>query len=105
MIVSLIFEDWAMTTYRIEIEGEVLKIGFGTLAQNDEIVRDAAARLDEMIAAGELKGGPILKVNGPATNPVCYVLAHKVAHLYGAKPQAGDGRSRSGFLIPSWVNM
>jgi CRISPR-associated protein Csx3 len=32
-----------MLTYHIEIKGEVLKVGFGNPAQNDQIVRDAAA--------------------------------------------------------------
>lgn len=73
-----------MTSYKIEIEGDVLRVGFGEPAQNDEIVKDAAARLEQMTTSGELKGGAVLKINGPATNPVCFVLAHRVAHLYGA---------------------
>lgn len=73
-----------MTTYNIEIEGEVLKVGFGEPAQNDQIVRDAAARLEEMTKSGELSGGVLLKINGPASLPVACVLVHKVAHLYGA---------------------
>ncbi len=73
-----------MTTYKIELEGDVLKINFGEPAQNDQIVRDAAARLDEMTTNGELKGGALLKINGPASLPVACVLTHKVAHLYGA---------------------
>ncbi|WP_013324926.1 CRISPR-associated protein Csx3 [Gloeothece verrucosa] len=73
-----------MTTYHIELEGDVLKIGFGTPAQNDQIVQDAAKRLQEMIQQGELKGGKILKINGPASLPVACVITHKVAHLYGA---------------------
>lgn len=73
-----------MTTYKIELHGDVLKVGFGEPAQNDSIVRDAAARLDEMIETGELKGGGLLKINGPTSLPVAYVLVHKVAHLYGA---------------------
>lgn len=73
-----------MTSYKIEIQGDVLRVGFGEPAQNDEIVKDAAARLEQMTTSGELKGGAVLKINGPATNPVCFVLAHRVAHLYGA---------------------
>ncbi|MEI2583896.1 CRISPR-associated protein Csx3 [Scytonema sp. PRP1] len=73
-----------MTTYTIELDGEVLKVGFGEPAQNNQIVRDAARRLEEMTATGELKGGPLLKINGPASLPVACVLVHKVAHLYGA---------------------
>lgn len=73
-----------MTTYNIELDGERLNIGFAEPAQNDQIVRDTAARLDEMQQSGELKGGQLLKINGPASLPVAFVLAHKVAHLFGA---------------------
>jgi CRISPR-associated protein Csx3 len=73
-----------MTTYNIELDGELLNVGFANPAQNDQIVRDAAARLDEMAEFGELKGGQLLKINGPASLPVACVLAHKVAHLFGA---------------------
>lgn len=73
-----------MTTYTIEWLDPVLKIGFAEPGQNNQIVQDAALRLDEMIASSELSGGPLLKVNGPASLPVAFVIAHKVAHLYGA---------------------
>jgi len=63
-------------------EGNLLRVGFGEQAQNDMIVRDAVERLDEMTAAGELAGGSILKVNGPASLPVAIAIAHAVAHLY-----------------------
>jgi CRISPR-associated protein Csx3 len=52
-----------MTTYKIAFEGEVLKIGFAEAAQNYQIVKDAAARLDEMSKTGELAGGVLLKIN------------------------------------------
>ncbi|HBB30413.1 MAG TPA: CRISPR-associated protein Csx3 [Cyanobacteria bacterium UBA8803] len=73
-----------MTTYNIKLDGDILRISFGDPAQNDQIVRDAAARLDEMAQSGELKGGQLLKINGPASLPVACVLAHKMAHLFGA---------------------
>lgn len=71
-----------MTTYKIELSNGVLKVNFGQPAQNDQIVRDAASRLTEM--ASELTGGTLLKINGPASIPVAFVLAHGLAHLYGA---------------------
>jgi CRISPR-associated protein Csx3 len=71
-------------TYKIEKQGELLKVSFGTPAQNDQIVKDAYARLDEMIQAGELPGGDLLKITGPASLPVAMVIAHAVAHRYGA---------------------
>jgi CRISPR-associated protein Csx3 len=73
-----------MTTYNIIFNAGVLKIGFGSPAQNDQIVKDAETRLNDMIAVGELKGGDVIRVNGPASLPVAMVIAHKLAHLYGA---------------------
>ena len=80
------------STYQIRWEGDILKVGFvdrnadGTAitASGDEIVRDAAARLQEMEAAGELKGGNLLKIDGRISVLVSYVIAHHVAHLYRA---------------------
>lgn len=73
-----------MSTYNIALTEGTFKIGFGSPAQNDQIVKDAEARLDEMVAMGELKGGDVIRVNGPASLPVAMVLAHKLAHLYQA---------------------
>jgi CRISPR-associated protein Csx3 len=70
-----------MSSYQIELQGDVLRVMFGEPAQNDQIVKDAAIRLAEL--AGELVGGRVLKINGPASLPVAFVLAHGVAHLYG----------------------
>lgn len=83
-----------MTTYHINLENDVLKVGFGDPAHGDQIVRDAAARLDELIQSGELSGGPLLKINGRTSVLVSQVLAHKLSHLYGAiaffDPKIGD---------------
>ena len=73
-----------MGAYRIEREDDVLRVAFGERAQNDQIVKDAAARLEEMYSHGDLNGGGLLKVNGPASLPVAMVLAHKLAHLFDA---------------------
>jgi CRISPR-associated protein Csx3 len=70
------------TTYNVVLVDGVLKVGFGTPAQNDQIVKDAVKRLDEMVKSGELKGGPMIKINGPASLPVAIVIAHSVGHLY-----------------------
>lgn len=74
----------AMSTYKIELKDGILRINFGEPAQNDQIVKDAAARLEEMAQSGELAGGQLLKINGPVSIPVAFVLAHKLAHIYGA---------------------
>lgn len=73
-----------MTTYTIEFQDGVLKIGFADPAQNNRIVVDAATRLDELVKSGELAGGALLKISGPASLPVAFVIAHRVAHLYEA---------------------
>lgn len=72
------------TSYNINKDGDVLKIGFGEPAQNDQIVKDAEMRLNEMTESGELSGGKIAKINGPASLPVAMTICHKIAHLYGA---------------------
>jgi CRISPR-associated protein Csx3 len=74
-----------MTTYHIDLEGDILRVKFGKPANGDQIVRDAAIRLDELCESGILKGGKkLLKIDGPASLPVCYQIAHKVSHLYSA---------------------
>jgi hypothetical protein len=75
----------ATETYAIVKQDETtLRIGFGIPAQNDKIVRDAHAILEIMVKNGELAGGEIIKINGPATLPVAMVIAHALGHLYGA---------------------
>ncbi len=73
-----------MTTYNIELKDDILRVSFGEPAQNDQIVKDAAARLEEMARSGELTGGQLLRINGPVSIPVAFVLAHKLSHIYGA---------------------
>ncbi|AKG20252.1 CRISPR-associated protein Csx3 [Calothrix sp. 336/3] len=73
-----------MTSYNIELKENLLEINFGGPASNDRIVIDAAARLEEMAKAGILRGGQLLKINGPTSIPVAFVLAHRLCHLYGA---------------------
>ena len=62
------------------VGGDLLRLGFGTPAQNDVIVRDASAAL----ASLNLKGGGIVLFNGPASLPVACALAHATCHLYSA---------------------
>jgi CRISPR-associated protein Csx3 len=72
-----------MSSYNIDLQDGILRISFGEPAQNDQIVKDVAARLQEMTETGLLRG-QLLKINGPASIPVAFVIAHKLAHLYGA---------------------
>jgi len=75
-----------VTSFNIDFDAEqsILKVGFGDPATNAEIVRDAAKRLAEIKASGGLQGGPLLRINGPASLPVAFTLAHSVMHAYGA---------------------
>ena len=77
-----------MASYKIETTTTdgvtTVTVGFGSPAQNDQIVRDAAQRLDELVAAGQLPGGGLVKITGPASLPVAMVLAHRLVHLYEA---------------------
>jgi CRISPR-associated protein Csx3 len=68
------------STYNVTLEGNVLRLSFGTPAQNDQIVRDAVAAVKEL----NLTGGQLVKLNGPASLPVACAIAHEVGHLYGA---------------------
>lgn len=69
-------------TYRISAEsmpsGVLLRLSFGTPAQNDLIVRDAVMALEGL----KLSGGQTVFLNGPASLPVACVLGHKLAHIY-----------------------
>lgn len=74
-----------MTTYHVNLNGDTLTVKFGEQpTTNSQIVRDATARLNEMIESGELAGGRLLKITGPASLPVAFALAHAVTHRYGA---------------------
>ncbi len=72
-------------TYTIARDAEgILRVDFGAPSHNGQIVKDAVTRLDEMTKSGDLSGGGLLKVNGPASLPVAMVLAHKLSHRFEA---------------------
>ncbi|MBD2451579.1 CRISPR-associated protein Csx3 [Nostoc sp. FACHB-152] len=84
-----------MTTYHIELQGDILKVGFGnTQATGDRIVCDVATKLDEMIATGEIPGGSLIKINGRVSVLVSQVLGDKLRKVYDAiaifDPKIGD---------------
>jgi CRISPR-associated protein Csx3 len=75
-----------MTSYVMSLEaladGALLRVRFGTPAQNGEIVRDAVAGLEALAEEGGFEGR-VLRVNGPMTIPVAFTVAHGVGHLFG----------------------
>ncbi len=73
-----------MAVYNINFTEGILRTGFGDQAQNDAICREASRRMKELIESGELAGGELLRINGAGSLPVCLVIGHAVAHLYGA---------------------
>ena len=84
-IISHIIEVKKPTaTFSIELEEDILQIDFNQLepASNDLIVRDADNRLTQLISDKILTAGELLKINGPASLPVGYAIAHKVCHLF-----------------------
>jgi CRISPR-associated protein Csx3 len=54
--------------------GDLLLLKFGASATNDIIVQHAAAALKVIIDSGELRGGKLLRVKGPASEPVSFGL-------------------------------
>ena len=64
------------------VAGTLIKVGFGDPAQNDEIVTEVEARLNELKANG--LGGQVALINGPASLPVAVVMGHHLAHQFAA---------------------
>ena len=62
----------------------ILEIGFGVEATNEKIVVDAHQQMEALVASGQLSGGRLLRINGRASVPVAFTIAHGVAHLFGA---------------------
>lgn len=69
-----------MALFNLSLQGDTLHVGFGDPGQNDAIVKEVATSLKAM----KLPGGPLIKINGPASLPVAFVLAHAVLHMYDA---------------------
>ena len=72
-----------MTKYNVEIMNNTenvitLKIEFGEPGSNDEIVQDAKAAVE---AVSEEVMGKTVLLNGPASLPVAFVLAHTLNHI------------------------
>ena len=71
-----------MSTYNVAFDAttSTMKIGFGSPAQNDQIVKDAVAG----VKALNLQGGKVIRLNGPASLPVAIAIGHEVSHLFEA---------------------
>lgn len=77
----------AISTYTVnsvdvKVDGSpatLFQVAFGDPSTNDVIVQDAQSAVKAVAT-----GGPLLLLNGPASLPVAFVLAHSVVHLYSA---------------------
>lgn len=72
-----------MSTYNIDLVDGIVKVGFGEPAQNDQIVKDAKVQADALAASGALNG-QLVRVNGPASVPVAFVLAKSFSAVAAA---------------------
>ncbi len=105
-----------MHSYQIELNGEVLHVGFNRTipAQGDRIVKDALELLNQMIDSGQIPGGKRILIDGPQSVPVAYVLSHRLVHLYevvavldpklGSKISTSDGAIRHKTYIVTSVH-
>ncbi|OPY38426.1 MAG: hypothetical protein A4E35_00849 [Methanoregula sp. PtaU1.Bin051] len=74
-----------MDSYVIYRDKDVIHVKFNKDdAQNDEIVKDACSRLDQMAREGELSGGGLIKINGPASLPVAAAISYRLAQYFSA---------------------
>jgi len=88
-----------MSTYLTELDGKILKVGFGQPADNDRIVRDATDQIDRLITNGEITGGEILCINGRSSMPVGFAIAAKVGHLFGAIAVSDPKLGKDTFVV------
>lgn len=75
-----------MNTFIIDFDAiqSILSVRFGESGTNSAIVQDAYNRLLDIKAGGGLQGGPLLKINGPASLPCAFTIGHAVSHAYDA---------------------
>lgn len=73
-----------MTTYNIDIQGDTLKVGFGLISTGDQIVIDAASKLEKLISTQQIQGGDLLKIDGPITVAVGCVIANYLGNKFRA---------------------
>ena len=71
------------STFFANVEGDILKVGC-VRTDGNQIAADAAARIEELIASGQLRGGKLIKINGKASLLASYVISHQLGHLYSA---------------------
>ena len=75
-----------MSSYHLSLAGDTLQVGFNReqSADGDRLVKDANRQLNLLLDQGLIPGGKLLKIDGPQSISVAYLLAHRLAPLYGA---------------------
>jgi CRISPR-associated protein Csx3 len=75
-----------MSSFQLSLTGDTLRVGFNRAqsADGDRLVRDANCQLNLMLDQGLIPGGKLLKIDGPQSISVAYLLAHRLAPFYGA---------------------
>lgn len=80
-----------MSSYNIRLEKDTIKVDFAKTpsgeaikVDGDQIVKDIAKQLEQMISTGEIKGGKLLKIYGRISVLGSYTFAHQLGHLYRA---------------------
>lgn len=90
-----------MVSYHLRLRENTLYVGFNReqSASGDRLVRDAASQIDQLIRQGQLTGGELLKVDGPQSVAIAYVLAQRLTPLYGAIAVLDPKVCRPGYRV------
>ena len=75
-----------ISSVTLNLERDTLYVSFNTevITTGDRIIRDMIKELEKVISSGQIRGGKLLKINGRISVLASYIIAHKLAHLYGA---------------------
>ena len=96
-------------SYNIEFVEDTLHVGFNPdiKATGDRIVQDAKIQLDQLITSQQLPQGGLLKINGPASVPVSYLIAHELGHLFATiavfDPKIGGERQNRYVVVINYA--
>lgn len=71
-----------MTTFNVDLDQNgILQVSFGEPADNDIIVQDCAKACEKV---KDQVMGKVLRINGRASVPAAFVLAHAFCHIVPA---------------------
>lgn len=73
-----------MSNHFIALEGNTIRVCFSKGRSHAQMLKELEMQLNHLIASNALRYGPLIKVQGPLSMPAAFILAHHVAHLFGA---------------------